>query len=148
MAITSFMYNNIFPLLTTTLFLCSSLTSHMMSTNSSRSLKGICLSSGISTWRYAPGKSKVAMSIPSCVSITNELNRASINIVGDEKYSPSFKKLRFLLPFAHVRPLIVSVLFSLIGLVTSKASIFSVLVNYVRSCGSTTGLFGIATLSI
>ena len=80
--------------------------------------------------------------------ISNELNSASRDSVGDAKSSPSFKFFSCLLPFAQVRPLIVPVQFSLVGLTDSKSSLFSVLVKSVGSCGSTTGLFVIAHFSI
>ena len=76
--------------------------------------------------------------------ISNELNSASRDSVGDAKSSPSFKKLCCLLPFAQVLTLIVPVRSSLIRLTVSKASIFYVLVNFSGSYGSINGLFGIA----
>ena len=119
----------------------------MISTNLSRSFKNIYLSSSISAWIYAPWISNISMYLPSYACITNEINRSSSDIVGDAKYSPYFKKLRCLLPFAQVHPLIVPMCFYLIRLRASKASLFPVWVNCFGSCGSTTDLFGIAPLS-
>ena len=147
MYLTTFIYNTLFLFLITKFFLCYLFTSQMMSTNSYFSFKSICLYHGISAWRYVPGISKVVMYLTSCASITNNPNRAWSDTVGDAKYYPSFKKFSCLLPFAQVRPLIVPVWFYFIRLTASKASLFSVLVNFVGSCGSTTGLFGIALLS-
>ena len=90
--------------------------------------------------------SKVAMSMPSCASIINDLNSDLSDILGDAKSSPLFKKSVCLLTFLKIRPLIVPVRFYLIRLTASKASLFSVLVDFVGSCGSKTGLLGITYL--
>ena len=121
----------------------SGLTWHMMSAKSPLSTISVFLSSGIFACRYAPGTSKIATFLFSTTSITNDASRPSRETVGDEYDSFSFKKSFCFFPLAHVLPLSIPDLFSLIKVTASNACFFCSSDKVCGSTGLTTGFPGI-----
>ena len=92
-----------------------------MSTNSPLSFTMTLFYSGIYACKYYPGTSNIATSYFFIVMITSVVISASVENVGDDVIFPSSRNRFFLLPSAHINPLIFALIFCLTKLTASSA---------------------------
>ena len=86
-------------------------------------------SSGISAWKESPGTLNIATSRFSIVSITSKVISATVDTVDKDIFFTSFRNIFYLLPSAHVLPLIFTLIFFLIKLTASSAPIFLLILS-------------------